>query len=179
MRIFLILVLLFSWSCKDKAVTVSDSNKAGETSLVAKDSLDYNLEVYDYQGLKPFLEAEDDKVHVVNFWATWCAPCIKELPYFEKMNKEYNKDDVEVLLVSLDFPKQYETKLIPYIIKNQLKSKVIAFNDTDQNTWIPAIYRDWSGAIPATLIYKGNKRQFYEGSFTYEELQTELKQFLK
>ena len=57
-------------------------------------------------------------------------------------------------------------------------SKVIAFDDVDQNTWIPAIDENWSGAIPATIIYNKSKRKFYEGSFTYEELQTELKQFL-
>jgi thiol-disulfide isomerase/thioredoxin len=136
------------------------------------------LEVYDYEGLKPFLNQQDDKVHVVNFWATWCAPCIKELPYFETINKNYAHKNVEVLLVSLDFPRQYETKLKPFLKEKQLTSKVICFDDTDQNTWIPAIDKKWSGALPATLIYKKGKRKFYEGSFTEEELQTELKLFL-
>ncbi|NRD20652.1 TlpA family protein disulfide reductase [Winogradskyella eckloniae] len=140
---------------------------------------DVKLEVYDYDGLEPLLHQKDDKVHVVNFWATWCGPCIKELPYFEAVNEKYKEDQVDVLLVSLDFPSKYETALKPYIKKHQLKSKVVALNDTDQNRWIAAIDENWSGALPATIIYKGDKRQFYEKSFTQEELETEIKQFLK
>ncbi|WP_296377974.1 TlpA disulfide reductase family protein [Winogradskyella sp.] len=137
------------------------------------------LEVYDYDGLKPLINVTDNKIHVVNFWATWCAPCVKELPYFEKLNEEYKDKDVELLLVSLDFPRQYETKLKPFLKEKQLKSKVVCLDDVDQNRWIPAIDTKWSGALPATIIYKGNKRQFYEKSFTYEELEKEVQQFLK
>ena len=137
------------------------------------------LEVYDHDGLEPLINVTDDKIHVVNFWATWCAPCVKELPYFEKLNEEYKDKDVELLLVSLDFPRQYETKLKPFLKEKQLKSRVVCLDDVNQNRWIPAIDTTWSGALPATIIYKGNKRQFYEKSFTYEELEKEVQQFLK
>ena len=137
-----------------------------------------SLEVYDYEGLKPFLTTETDKVYVVNFWATWCAPCVKELPHFEELNANYTDQNVEVLLVTLDFPKKYDSHVMPFIEKHGLKSKVIALNDMDSNTWIPEINPDWSGAIPATLIFNKEKRQFYEQTFTYEELETALKQFL-
>lgn len=159
-------------ACKNN----TEAKLVAEVEEIQKESAD--LEVYDFEGLKPFLNQQDDKVHVVNFWATWCAPCIKELPYFEAINKTYKDKGVEVLLVSLDFPRQYETKLKPFLNERQLTSKVICFDDTDQNTWIPAIDKEWSGAIPATLIYKGGKRKFYEGSFTEEELQVELKEFI-
>ncbi len=81
------------------------------------------LKVYNYDGLAPLINKTDDKVHVVNFWATWCAPCVKELPYFEKINKEYKANGVELLLVSLDFPRKYETKLKPFLKEKQLKSR--------------------------------------------------------
>ncbi|WP_405575684.1 TlpA disulfide reductase family protein [Winogradskyella sp. Asnod2-B02-A] len=136
------------------------------------------LEVYDYDGLEPLINKKDDKVHVVNFWATWCGPCVKELPYFEAINYKYKNENVEVLLVSLDFPSKYDSALKPFIKNNNLKSKVVALNDTDQNRWIPAINENWSGALPATIIYNGDKRLFYERSFTKEELENELKQFL-
>ncbi|MBT8377028.1 MAG: TlpA family protein disulfide reductase [Bacteroidia bacterium] len=171
MKYMFLILLLVGLSCKE------DKNTAERAETTASQS-SYNLEVYDYEGLKPLLYSEDDKLHVINFWATWCAPCIKELPYFESLTEDFSKDKVEVLLVSLDFPRQYKTKLIPYIEKNKLKSRIVALNDTDQNTWIPGIDKEWSGAIPATIIYKGDKRKFYEGSFTREELLTEIKQFL-
>ena len=81
------------------------------------------LKVYNYDGIAPLINKTDDKVHVVNFWATWCAPCVKELPYFEKINKVYKAKGVELLLVSLDFPRKYETKLKPFLKERQLKSR--------------------------------------------------------
>ena len=132
-----------------------------------------------YEQLKPYLEKNDGKTYVVNFWATWCAPCVKELPYFEQINQEYAAKNVEVLLVSLDFPKQVDKKLIPFINKRKLQSKVVLLDDTNENVWIPAINKDWSGALPATLIYNTIQRKFYEQSFDYETLTNELNSFLK
>ena len=127
-----------------------------------------------YAELKPLLDQSDDKVHVVNFWATWCAPCIKELPYFEALNKRKN---IEVLLVSLDFPKHKQSRLLPFINNNKLQSKVVLLDDADENYWINDINANWSGAIPATLIYNSQKRDFYERSFTKNELLILVKSF--
>lgn len=132
----------------------------------------------DYEQLKPFLNKNDEKVYVINFWATWCMPCIKELPAFEKLNQKFKDKNVEVLLVSLDFSKQIESNLIPFIKKKNLQSKVVHFDDPNEQFWIPDIAKSWTGSIPATLIYSKSKRKFYEQSFSYEELQNELQTFL-
>lgn len=155
-----------------------EKNKSIATATVQQTQESLDLQVYDFDGIEKFLHLEDDKIHVVNFWATWCAPCVKELPHFEELQKEYVSQDVEVLLISLDFPNQYESKLKPFIQKHKLQCEVIALNDTDMNTWLPKVNEDWSGAIPATIIYTKNKRQFYEQSFTYETLKNEVKQFI-
>ncbi|MGG6231552.1 TlpA disulfide reductase family protein [Tenacibaculum sp. SDUM215027] len=131
-----------------------------------------------YEELKPFLHKNNDKTYVVNFWATWCMPCVKELPAFEKLYKEYKNKNVEVVLVSLDFSKQIETNLIPFIQKKRLQSKILHFEDSNEQFWIRDIADSWSGAIPATLIYNKQKRKFYERTFSYEELQNELQTFL-
>ena len=136
-----------------------------------------DLEVYNFEGLQKYLKTEDDKVYVVNFWATWCAPCVKELPYFEKINADYK--NVEVVLVSLDFPSKYESRLKPYIVEHNLRSKVVALNDVDSNSWIPKVDPNWTGAIPATIIFNKEKRKFYEQAFDYDALEKEIKQFLK
>ena len=127
-----------------------------------------------YTELKPLLNQEGDKIYVVNFWATWCAPCIKELPYFEVLNQ---REDVQVLLVSLDFPKHKESRLLPFIKKNKLQSKVVLLDDADENYWINDIHPNWSGAIPATLIYTKKQRGFYEQSFTASKLDKIFKLF--
>ncbi|WP_147678921.1 TlpA family protein disulfide reductase [Algibacter pacificus] len=174
-RYVFIIALLLVLGCKEKKnvpeLGIKDSYKKIDASAV-------KLEIYNFDGLKTFLNKEDNKIHVINFWATWCAPCIKELPYFEKINTEYKSENVEVLLVSLDFPHLYDSKLKPFILEEKLKSKVVALDDVDSNTWIPKVDESWSGALPATMIYKNDKRKFFEKSFTYEELEHELKQFL-
>ena len=170
-----VLVLIGCNNSKKSDVVVNKEVLEENTSFSEND----DLEVYDYAGFEKFLNKKDDKVYVINFWATWCAPCIKELPYFEKLNTEYSSKNVEVLLVSLDFPHLYDLKLKPFIKKKNIKSKVIALDDVDMNTWIPKVDETWSGSLPATVIYKNDERKFFEKSFTYEELETEVKQFLK
>ncbi len=134
-----------------------------------------SLDVYDFKGFEKLLKLKDDKIHVVNFWATWCVPCVKELPYFDQLNAQY--DDVEVLLVSMDFKSSVKKSLIPFIEERKLLSRVILLDDPDENTWIPKIDKNWTGAIPATIIYNKDKSSFYERSFNFEELEKEILKF--
>ena len=165
-KIVLSLFIITLVSCK------SDHKQAEKKS-------ELEVKSYTYKTLEPILNRQDNKTYIINFWATWCKPCVEELPVFEKIGELYKNKNVEVILVSLDFPNQLETRLIPFIKKHKLRSKVILMTDTDQNTWIPKISEKWSGAIPATLIYNKNSREFYEQSFTIDLLQKELNKFIK
>lgn len=158
-----LIICLVVLSCKN-------AEKKSEQPIVTK---------VDYNQLKPYLEKNDGKTYVINFWATWCGPCVKELPYFEDITKNYQDKNVEVLLVSLDFPKDVDNKLIPFLSKKNIQSKVVLLDDANENFWINAIDSTWSGAIPATIIYNKSQRKFYEQSFTKDQLITELETFLK
>jgi thiol-disulfide isomerase/thioredoxin len=136
------------------------------------------VKTYDYANFDSALHIKNDSIYVVNFWATWCAPCVKELPHFEKLNAQYKGQKVKVILVSLDMNKQVETSLMPFIKKKKLQSQVVHLHDPDADAWISKVDPTWSGAIPATVIYNKDKRKFYEQSFTYEQLETEVKQFI-
>ncbi|TXD66928.1 TlpA family protein disulfide reductase [Polaribacter glomeratus] len=156
-------------SCKKEVVKETIKEETTQISSV---------KTYNYNELKPLLEKSDDKIYIINFWATWCAPCVKELPYFEKIKQDYANKNVEVLLVSLDFPKQVNKKLIPFMNKHKIQSKVVLLDDINEDVWIKAINESWSGAIPATLIYSKKNRKFYEQSFEYEALEKEVLTFL-
>lgn len=118
----------------------------------------------------------DENLYVINFWATWCAPCIKELPYFEQLHQQ-NKN-VKVILVSLDSRKDLEKKLIPFINKKKLTAEVIMLSDKDYNSWLDKIDKSWSGSIPATLLIKGNQKLFAERDFeNYTELNDYINSF--
>lgn len=139
---------------------------------------DNQIPMMDFQQFEHRLYHDNDTIYLVNFWATWCAPCIREIPYFEKINELYGHRKVKVLLVSLDFPNQIDSRLIPFIEKNNVRSEVILLDDPYANSWIPKVSEAWSGAIPATVIYQGDKRQFYEKEFKYEELEAIVQSFL-
>lgn len=138
-----------------------------------------DIQIVDYTGLEEYLSQYDDRAVVVNFWATWCVPCVRELPYFEEVTKTYSEEDLVVVLVSLDFTKQIDTRLKPFLKKHQLQSKVILLDDPDQNVWINKVDPEWSGAIPMTIVRKDGKQKFYEGSFDdYHDLNTFIQSFI-
>lgn len=138
------------------------------TETVAVEGVRVN--VYDFRGLEPLFTQHNDTLYVINFWATWCKPCVKELPYFESIRNENILLPIKVILISLDFREQLETHLIPFLVKRKIMSEVMVLHDPDANTWIDKIDPEWSGSIPATLFIKGSSREFYEKSFSYEEL---------
>lgn len=111
-----------------------------------------------------------EKIQVYNFWATWCAPCIKEIPQFESVNKL--NENVNVTLISLDDVDLLNIKVKPFILKNEIKSKIMLLDETDFNKIISRVDENWSGAIPATLIVDCRRglRFFYEQEFAEGDL---------
>ncbi len=176
--IFIFFLIVFI-SCKNEpksaevAVVTDTESSSAQVKTIEKATSD--IPVLNFEQFEKYLHIEDDNIHVVNFWATWCAPCVKELPHFEAVNQEYKDKNVKVLLVSLDFNLK---KLNSFLAKNELASEKVLLDDPDQNAWIPKVSTAWSGAIPATVIYKKGKRKFYEHSFTKAELESELRNFI-
>ena len=122
--------------------------------------------------LKNMMNADNDTLYIINFWATWCKPCVEEIPYFEKVTKKYEGQKVKVILVSVDYPKHYDSRVLPFVNDNNIQSSVVLLDEKDPNDWMPAVSKSWQGSIPATLIIKGDEktRNFYEKEFTYTEL---------
>ena len=154
LNLFILLFFLLSFSCSDK--------------------YDKNIQVVDFDEFYSKIDLSSDDTYVINFWATWCSPCVKELPYFESVNKEYSDKNVKVILVSLDFPSQIESRLKPYIRKNNIKSNEILLDDSKMNKWVPRVSEKWDGGIPATLIVNSSNYNFYPNPFEKEELVNEI-----
>ena len=137
-----------------------------------------SVEVIKVPDLQQLMEQESEEVQVINFCATWCAPCIKELPYFEKARESY-ADKIKVHLVSLDFADQLE-KVNRFASRKALKSNLYLLDNVDYNSWINKVDPSWTGAIPATLIInpKTGKRKFVESEMKEEELNAIIKELL-
>lgn len=176
---YLVLVFLL-FSCGNETSKTKDPAPdigSEESAVLAQE--ESRIPYFTFDELEnEYLNRTSDEVLVLNFWATWCKPCVKELPAFEQLGAEFKDYGVEVVLVSLDFPEHVEKAVVPFIEKNDLKNEVVLLDDPDANTWIPKVSSTWSGAIPATLIIKEGQRYFYEQSFTYESLKNEVQPLL-
>jgi len=143
----------------------------------AKKSKESTVSVLNLNELKSYYQSEE-KLYILNFWATWCKPCVAELPYFEELNKTLNPDKAEIILVSLDFEEDLKTKVLPLIQNKNIKSKVILLNEGKPVYWIDKVSEKWSGSIPATLIYHPQLEKngylglgnFNEGELDFEKL---------
>ena len=163
------------YACTD----ASNANSANTKNLtsVAPDSIQLSdIPIYTkYADMEYLFKQQNDTTYVINFWATWCKPCVAELPYIEALHEAYAGEKIKVILVSLDFPKQLETKLVPFINKQQLKSDVHVLVDGSTG-WIDKVSTQWDGAIPVTMIYKGYNREFINGGVdSFEELNNHVK----
>ncbi len=105
---------------------------------------------------------------VINFWATWCKPCVQELPAFDSLTA--NKNTCHVILVSLDFKEDIEKKVDPFLKKNNISSECVLLDEINGNDYINKISQKWSGAIPATLIVSKTKTLFFEKKLTFKAL---------
>jgi len=123
--------------------------------------------------LHRLITEKSEKIHIINFWATWCAPCVKELPLFEKISSE-GRPDLRVTLVSLDLDLDPNPeKVYKFISKKNLQSEVVLLDEADPNSWINKIDSKWSGALPATMLInqKTGKRKFIEKALVEGELE--------
>lgn len=110
---------------------------------------------------------------IVNFWATFCKPCLEEMPYFQALSR---KNNVTLLLVSLDLQKSYPAKIKNYIVKNKYTSPVFWLDEYDADYFCPKVDSSWSGAIPASLFLNNSTgyRKFFEDQLSKEKLEKEI-----
>jgi thiol-disulfide isomerase/thioredoxin len=146
-------------------IGISFSNAKGEDIPKWKIS---DLETYIKNSNKPT---------VVNFWATFCKPCIAEIPHFQKLVKQYEKDGVQLLLVSLDMIEMYPVKIKMFADKFGFTAPIVFLDETNADIFCPRVDSTWSGAIPASLFINNTTgyRKFFEEEMSEEKFEIELK----
>lgn len=120
--------------------------------------------------LEKLLSSADDSLTVLNIWATWCKPCVKEIPHFEKVREQFKNQPVRFWYISLDFPDQIESRLKPFVSSRMKGAHVFYMNTVDYDKWMNKINKDWQGSIPVTLFFNRNqKKEKFEASELTEE----------
>lgn len=138
--------------------------------------------VIKFEEYENIINKNDDVLYVVNFWATWCGPCVKEIPDFTEVNNQLaGRSDFKMLLISLDSKSDLSEEVLPFLIKNNITADVYLLDDTKRmNFWMPRVDRSWSGSIPATVFYKNKKKlHFVEQQLHKDELLATIYQYIK
>lgn len=179
--VILLALLCCCFSCQSQPGTApSDTEETASLQEVLQPNDTLPYPVYEsFDQIAPLLNRQDDTVYVVNFWATWCKPCVEELPYFERLAREMEDRPVKIVMVSLDFRRDVRTKLLRFVRERPLDLPVVALTDQQYHNWIDRVSNEWGGAIPATVIYRKGARFFHPDQYaSYAELQQAVLQLL-
>ena len=112
---------------------------------------DVKLAKIGLEGVKKLIKNDGDKLRVINFWATWCGPCVAEMPELVDINRMYRNRDFEMITVSLDKP-TVEAKVLKFLQKHHVSTVNYIYNLDDKYKLIEAVSDDWPGSIPFTVV---------------------------
>lgn len=139
-----------------------------------------HIKKWEYADLEQYINQSKTPL-VINFWATFCKPCIEEVPYFQKLVKQFQHKKIKLVLASLDFPENYPEKIEAFARKNGFTADIIWIDEEDPGQFCPKVDAKWNGVLPATLFInkKNNYRNFLPQQITEKELQAELEKLTK
>ena len=129
-----------------------------------------DVKIISIDELEEFIKNRDSKPLLINVWATWCAPCREEFPDLVKIANEYY-DQIDVVGISIDFPEEIDSKIIPFLKKQNADFKNYVVRVIEPEDFINLLNENWSGAIPATFFYneKGNQVRYIIGKQSFED----------
>ncbi|CAN5481284.1 hypothetical protein BH11BAC3_BH11BAC3_09080 [soil metagenome] len=138
---------------------------AEKEDLVAKSNIEWSkqpvtLEKIDEAGIKELLKNNTDKLRLINVWATWCGPCVNELPDFVTINRMYRRRDFEFITISADNPGK-EKNVLKALTNLQLSNTNYLFNSDDKYKLIEAVDPKWTGALPYTILVEPGGKIVY------------------
>jgi thiol-disulfide isomerase/thioredoxin len=130
--------------------------------------LPVNIEDIDVQGIKELINnTSSGKLRLINFWATWCGPCITEFPDLVIIDRMYRGRPFEFISVSTDKRNRKEDAL-KFLKTQQASNKNFIFNDDDVYKLIEAVDNGWQGALPFTMLVEPGGKVIYKKQDTID-----------
>lgn len=139
------------------------------------------IPVWKITDYEKYVSSSKDEVLVINFWATFCKPCVAEIPSFIAVTNKYKEAKVKLVLVSLDLRSEYPAKILSFAKKHTFNAAIVWLNETNADYFCPKVDQKWSGSIPATIMIntKTGYRKFVEEEMTPKEFEKELQAAVK
>jgi thiol-disulfide isomerase/thioredoxin len=172
-----VLIFLFIFFACSQQTGEGNTSLADSSAQVDKTtSRKVRVDLLDASGFKALKKKYQGKVLLINTWATWCLPCKEEFPDLVRLARNYENSDVAVIGVSVDYPDEVNSKIIPFLSSQQVNFPNFVQDFKEPEDLINLFNEKWRGAVPATFIYdkKGIQRAFLLGKHTFEEFKSEI-----
>jgi thiol-disulfide isomerase/thioredoxin len=166
-----------AFGCSIKWAGKAESVKQYMAKLAAEP---VSVEMADAAALAALRKNDSDKLRLVNFWATWCGPCITEFPELVTINRMYRQRAFEMVTVAAQFPDE-KKEVLGFLTKQQASSRNLMFADTDKYKLMEAFDKDWNAALPYTVLIGPGGQYLYkvQGSLDPLELKRTIVKALK
>ena len=164
-------VLFILAVCTPLACTGKDTQPQKDASVLIERARQGEVVRVDEHQIKQVIESfKDEKVVLVNFWATWCMPCVEEFPDLVKLHQTYQSKGLEVIAVSADSPKSVDSKIKPFLERHGAEFLCFVKDTKDDGAFINAIDNEWGGEIPVTFIHakSGARAKSFYGKEDWE-----------
>ncbi len=135
-----------------------------------------SVEPIDIKGVEHLVHVRNGKILFLNVWATWCQPCTEEFPDLVKLYNDYQNAGVDFAAISVDYPDEVGSKILPFLIGQHVPFTVYVANVKKDEDFINELNPSWSGAVPATFIFdaSGKQRVFMFGQKTLKAFKSEI-----
>lgn len=130
--------------------------------------------------LRQLLQRQGDTLVVVNLWATWCTPCLAELPLFDSLARRYVHLPVRVWLVNVD-SRARRQQVLRFLARRRFQAHSLLLSYGRGDRWMDTVHPEWSGTLPATLFWRvtDSLSSLVEGEWTAAALEEHVQQYLR
>jgi thiol-disulfide isomerase/thioredoxin len=168
---------IFFFGCGEAAAPVTDTIEIKPKFTIERQGT--AIKVIEFGELEKLLGSQSPRTRVFHFWASWCAPCLQELPQWNSIIPQYTNKEMEWYFVDISIEEDLQTKTMDFLLLQPNLRPVLHLNPDNPNEWVPKVHPDWQGTIPMTLIVKGEQKILIEKKMSVEELQQQLGNFLR